>query len=535
MTHLIISDGTEYKIATLLESHKNHYQVELCDTKLCKKIKSEHKLYEIALPSIYDFQHELAKKIPEIDSELLWELIDNPNDKHSIYDLANLYFGTKVSQLELTALLFHLAEQKIEVQNYMDGHFSLCTTEERQKRQAIALRQQEEQQQFNRYYQALINLQTPEFEVPIIKLLTKPDKHSPPYKALAQASKELGLSQLELCHKAGIIANLEQFFIQSFMQETFPKEINYTTTTNQNLIDIAPSQLQENLQLKVFSIDDSTTTEIDDAFSVQRTDSGWVIGIHIAAPALNSQLAEMAAENISTIYYPGHKLTMFPEEIIQKFSLWENSTVPVVSIYFTLDQEFTILNYSSRVEKVIIDKNLRIEELELLFNEENLLVDHGYPYESELKILYQFALKLEEKRGKPSVNNLIVDYNFSFEHSKVVIKPRLRGNPIDKLVSELMILANCTWGRMLTNAFIPAIYRVKQPNYPVRMTLTPDSHTGLNVDYYTWATSPLRRAADYMNQKQIISLVTEPKKHCPATDPALLEVIENFDAKYAKY
>ena len=108
-------------------------------------------------------------------------------------------------------------------------------------------------------------------------------------------------------------------------------------------------------------------------------------------------------------------------------------------------------------------------------------------------------------------------------------------NPIDKLVSELMILANCTWGRMLTNAFIPAIYRVKQANYPVRMTLTPASHIGLNVDYYTWSTSPLRRSADFINQHQIISLVTGDKKYFAATNDKLLEVVENFDNKYAKY
>jgi len=293
--------------------------------------------------------------------------------------------------------------------------------------------------------------------------------------------------------------------------------------------------LDENLVIKVFSIDDSHTTEIDDAFSVQITDTGFTIGVHIAAPALNLDLADIVAENISTIYYPGHKLTMLPESVSQQFSLVAKTKVPVVSIYFILDQEFNLLESTSKVELVTITDNLRIETLELMFNQDNLDTDHAYPYKTELKILYKFALLLEEKRGKASMNNLVIDYNFSFENNKVQIKPRIRGNPIDKLVSELMILANGSWGRMLTNAFIPAIYRVKQPNYPVNMTLTPASHTGLNVDYYTWATSPLRRAADYINQKQIISLVNGQKDHFSATDLILLEVVENFDTKYGKY
>jgi exoribonuclease II len=268
---------------------------------------------------------------------------------------------------------------------------------------------------------------------------------------------------------------------------------------------------------------------------VQLIDSGYIIGIHIAAPALNADLIDMACNNLSTIYYPGHKVTMFPEEIINQYSLDEGKTTSVVSIYFNLDSEFNILDYESRLETVTVNANLRIESLEELFNNENLTLDHNYPYEKELKILYTFAGQLEEKRGKPSTNSITVDYSFAFEKNKVILKPRQRGNPIDKLVSELMILANCTWGRMLTNAFIPAIYRVKQPNYPVKMTLQPDSHTGLNVDYYTWATSPLRRAVDYINQKQIINLITSNKNHYTGTSPELLDVAENFDTTYAKY
>ena len=111
----------------------------------------------------------------------------------------------------------------------------------------------------------------------------------------------------------------------------------------------------------------------------------------------------------------------------------------------------------------------------------------------------------------------------------------MRGHPLDKVVSELMILANCSWGRLLTNSLIPAIYRVKQFNYPVKSTLTPESHCGLNVDYYTWLTSPLRRSTDYINQQQLLGLLNQKNGVYNAVDPLLLYVIENFDAKYAKY
>jgi exoribonuclease II len=531
MEYLVISDGLDYKIVGVLETHKNQIQVEDIATQQKKKIKTTQQLYVINTNNINQFINDVTKLQQTLDIGLIFELIEDTITKFTIYQLADLYFGDSYTQIEITALLMSLANNRIDFNNNLNGSFNKCTEEERAKRKFIVNKKQLELTEFNKYYSALGKLEKPDIEINILQFLHRPDKHAPFYHALTQASRELSLSGLELCHKVGLIPKIEDFFVYCFMQENFPKGLNYNELTHEEQnaqTMLAPS-------IDVFSIDDANTTEVDDAFSVQLIDSGYIIGIHIAAPALNADLIDMACNNLSTIYYPGHKVTMFPEEIINQYSLDEGKTTSVVSIYFNLDSEFNILDYESRLETVTVNANLRIESLEELFNNENLTLDHNYPYEKELKILYTFAGQLEEKRGKPSTNSITVDYSFAFEKNKVILKPRQRGNPIDKLVSELMILANCTWGRMLTNAFIPAIYRVKQPNYPVKMTLQPDSHTGLNVDYYTWATSPLRRAVDYINQKQIINLITSNKNHYTGTSPELLDVAENFDTTYAKY
>ncbi len=533
MSYLIISDGQTYKIAHLIEAYKTHLQVELVPEKLRKKIKPEYKLYQLKTNDITNFQTQINNLTPSIDTELLWDMIEEFDQKLSITELSKLYFGDHYTEIEQTTLLFAITTQNIIFNNHVDGCFSKCSPEEQIKRQDIQNKQQSYEKLFNEYYNKLITLQNPNFNANIdpIKLLNKPDKQSIEYKALFQASKHLNISQLELCQKTNLAPDLATFFVDTFMLEIFPSGINYTKSTATSI----EYPRSENLNLSVFSIDDKHTTEIDDAFSITHTDNGYLIGVHISAPALDNTLQDMVADNISTIYYPGNKITMLPEEIINKYSLWENTQAPVVSIYFTVDEEFNIKEYHSKLETVKIHKNLRIEELELLFNVDNLDIEHNYPYEPELKILYKFATRLEELRGKASVNNLSVDYNFAFDNEKIIITPRIRGNPIDKLVSELMILANCTWGRMLTNNFIPAIYRVKQPSYPVKMTLHADSHTGLNVSYYTWSTSPLRRSSDYINQHQIINLVTNTKNHYTSLNPTLLQVVEDFDTKYSKY
>lgn len=544
MNYVVISDGNAYKIAKLGNEYKNHVVVEVVPEGYQKKIKAKEQIYTLTTTNIDDFQTQVNALIATIDIGLLSELIDSTEEKIYINELSNIYFGEKTNQITTTALLFALIKDGVTFHNYLDGNFSKYSQIEREKRQAILSRQEEEKKAYQNLVEILknsyINSSPIEsLDIDMVKLLTKPDKHSVVYKALQNVSRELEVSPLELCHHIGLIKDLPEFFINSFVLENFPKGLkNQESSDNingQTRMVLSSKSLVKNQDIKVFSIDGVTTTEIDDAFSVQIVENGYIIGIHIAAPAMDPGLGETIAHNISTIYYPGNKITMLPENIIDEYSLWQNKSVPVVSIYFTLDNEFAILDSVSKLEIVDIADNLRIETLEEKFHIDSLDVDNGYLYEKELKILYQFAGKLEEKRGKPSVNNLVLDYNFTFDKEKIIIEPRIRGNPIDKLVSELMILANCTWGRMLTNAFIPAIYRVKQPNYPVKMTLTPESHTGLNVDYYTWATSPLRRAADYINQYQIIRLLLGKKDYYSNLDPVLLEVIESFDSKYAKY
>src|SRR5438876_7554377 len=124
---------------------------------------------------------------------------------------------------------------------------------------------------------------------------------------------------------------------------------------------------QEDLPLApaaAFSLDELGTTEIDDAFSVTRLDSGRVrIGIHIAAPALGiapgSPLDAIARERLSTAYMPGRKYTMLPDDVVARFSLDHGAAQPAVSLYFDVGEDGLPRAAQSRVERVSIAANLR--------------------------------------------------------------------------------------------------------------------------------------------------------------------------------
>ena len=125
----------------------------------------------------------------------------------------------------------------------------------------------------------------------------------------------------------------------------------------------------------------------------------------------------------------------------------------------------------------------------------------------------------------------------------VRITTRLRGAPLDLIVAEAMILANSTWGGWINENGVPGIYRSQAslaPGIKVRMGTKPQPHAGMGVPQYSWATSPLRRYVDLVNQWQIIACARHGRTAALAApfkpkDAALFSIISAFDAAYGAY
>ncbi|MFI4940446.1 MAG: ribonuclease catalytic domain-containing protein, partial [Burkholderiales bacterium] len=335
----------------------------------------------------------------------------------------------------------------------------------------------------------------------------------------------------------------------------FPKGRQFPAIT----IPAAPSLPIAAVQ--AFSIDDVTTTEIDDAFSVVRLADGNVrIGIHIAAPALGIHCGDaidaIARQRMSTVYMPGDKITMLPDVLVESFTLAEGKTCPAVSLYATLNPlDWSVISTETKAEAVPIVNNLRHNDLDALVTEENLASGVGdYPRKDDIGLLWQWALVLEQGRMakregfglKPEQTNR-VDFNFYVEDDVVSIVRRKRGAPLDKIVAELMIFANSSWGKLMHEHGVPGIYRAQgggsggwAAKMQVRMVTHAAPHQGLGVDQYAWSTSPLRRYTDLVNQWQILACVehgiTAPLAATfKPNDADLFAIVSAFDAAYAAY
>jgi exoribonuclease-2 len=293
----------------------------------------------------------------------------------------------------------------------------------------------------------------------------------------------------------------------------------------------------------VFSLDDIGTTEIDDAFSVTRVSEDELrIGIHIAAPGLafapGSPLDAIARERLSTAYMPGEKFTMLPEDVIAPLSLDAAAERPALSLYLNVGaKDFALRGRHTRLERIRIAGNLRHAEHDALnaaFEGGRADGALGLAFEEELHTLWQLALALEARRGKPSVSTAQLDYLFRVEQGRVAIEARKRGAPLDKLVAELMILANTTWGELLAERDVAGIYRV-QSSGKVRMSVHPEMHEGLGVATYAWFTSPLRRYVDLLNQWQLVAALRGQRAPFARNSEALLGALRAFEVVAARY
>ncbi len=532
--NIFYEEEGSFKVGSILADNATSLQVESAHGKR-SKIKTSNVLLRFAQPGLTEFLALAEGIAASMDVEFLWECC--PPEEFGFDGLASDYFGHAPSPIEAAGALIRLHSSPMYFYKKGKGHYKAAPSEALKSALASVEKKRQQAALQARYTEQLIAFTLPqEFSNILPLLLYKRDQNSLEVKALDAACAATHLSAAHLLQQCGALPSTEQYHLQRFLLENFPAGAGFPEVA----VDEVPElPLAEGT---AFSIDDATTTEIDDAFSVRQLANGnWRIGVHIAAPALGvaagSQCDNIAAQRMSTVYMPGDKITMLPDNIVQIFTLVADKICPTLSMYLDVQADtLTVLGVESCVERIHIAANLRHDTLEPLFNEESLAAGKlDYPYAPELTLLWKLAQQLEAARGKSSDSNAQqLDYNFYVVNDQVTITTRQRGSPIDKVVSELMILVNSEWGKLLAAHDISGIYRT-QNNGKVKMSTVPAPHQGLGVAQYLWSSSPLRRYVDFINQRQIISLLRGVVPTYAKNDNVLFSVIRDFDVAYTTY
>jgi exoribonuclease-2 len=552
----LFDDGGKFLAGRVMSEAESSIQVEL-DSGRRVKVKAAHVLLKFEQPAPARLLAEGQALSGEIDLDLAWEFA--PDEEFGFADFARDYFDAKATPVQQAAALFRLFEAPHYFRRAGKGRFRKAP-EETVKAALLAIERRKQQQaQIEAWAQELVEGRCPApIREQLYRILFKPDKNGLEYKAVVEAARRSQRAPLDLLKAAGAIDSAYQFHWRRFLFEHFPKGYAFPP--------LQAPEITEDLPLapvQAFSIDDSSTTEIDDALSLQGLGSGTVVlGIHIAAPGLafapGSPLDQVARSRYSTVYMPGYKITMLPDEVVQRYTLQEGRACPAVSIYFTLDEATLAIQRSeTRLERVPVVANLRHDQLDGVVTAATLTGEApaSYPFAGELAFCFRLALHLKAQReiarGKPETFTR-PDYTFKLDgngdaeptgNETVLITTRKRGEPLDLIVAEAMILANSTWGGWLNELGVPGIYRSQAslaPGIKVRMSTKALPHAGMGVKQYTWATSPLRRYVDLVNQWQIIACARHGATAALAApfkpkDAELFSVISGFDAAYTAY
>ena len=551
--NLFFEESGDFKAGVEMSQTGEAYQVEMQSGKR-SKVKARDVLLQFAAPAPHEMMAAAKRLADDIDLDFLWEVAGT--EEFGFNELGTEYFGHAPRAEEAAGLLFRLHSAPIYFYKKGKGRYK-AAPEAALKAALAGIEKKKQQAVLQAEYVAQLSAGVlPASMRPIfLQLLFKPDKNSLEYKALDAACSALQTSPQRLMLACGGIESPKQLHLSRFLLENFPKGLAFP----QFSIPSAPSLPVADVQ--AFSIDDVTTTEIDDAFSVVTLADGKVrIGIHIAAPALgihrDDAIDAMARARMSTVYMPGDKITMLPDALVQSFTLAEGKTCPAVSLYATLDPaDWSVISTETKAEAVPIAANLRHNDLDDFVTETNLENGAGeYPHKADIAILWQWALVLERGRMakresfglRPEQNNR-VDFNFYVDDEVVTISKRKRGAPLDKIVAELMIFANSSWGKLMHEHGVPGIYRAQgggsggwATKMAVRMVTHAAPHQGLGVDQYAWSTSPLRRYTDLVNQWQILACVehgvTAPLiAPFKPRDADLFAIVSAFDGAYGAY
>ena len=561
--YALFEDTGKFLTGRVLSEAEASAQIEL-ETGKRVKVKSAQVLIKFDQPNPADLMREANALAQTIELDLAWEFA--PADEFGFADLAREYFSANASLVQQTATLLRLFDAPHYFRRSGRGRFKKAAAEVIQQALVAIEKKKQQLAQIDAWALALGEGQCPEpVLAQLYKILFKPDKNGPEYKAVVQAARATQMAPLALLQRAGAITSAYEVHWQRFLFENFPKGTQFPALQAPRATDDLPLA-----DVQAYSIDDSQTTEIDDALSVQGLGSAHItLGIHIAAPGLALQpgdaIDQIGRQRLSTVYMPGHKITMLPDAVVQHYTLQEGRACPALSLYVQFDAAtLAITGSHTRLEQVPIAANLRHDQLDDVVTPQ-WLDDPGFYHppsvteplmpRAQLAFLHRLARHLKAQRevvrGKPETFNR-PDYNFRLlgldgapprGHESVDISVRQRGAALDLIVAEAMILANSTWGQWMASLGVPAIYRSQAslaPGIKVRMGTKALPHAGIGVPCYAWSTSPLRRYTDLVNQWQLIACVRHGATAALAApfkpkDAALFSIISGFEETYSAY
>lgn len=522
---------------------------------------------ENLLRSLKALLQEAEKLKSGINTVELWNLVQGEAERLDIHYLAELVFGGNPTPEQAAATLRAFYEDKIHFK-LNQGAFIIHTAQQvlqiemKLRRDAEREKDLEEGSDWIRKKWAGIPVDDPanrSHYVALLRGIAVFGDEYPEARKAAELLKRAQLNQpdmpLKLLIKMGEMGENENILLErhGIPSAWTAEALKESERIHQSFTGTMPPlhPLRRDLQdLGVFSIDSETTRDVDDAVSLELSDAGSRVGIHIADVAEfilpGTQLDKEAAERTASLYLPEGKIPMLPAPLSEDIlSLGEGKSRLAVSIIIQFDSKLNLTGFTIFPSVIRVKRRYSYAEANSLMSDSR---DFSY--------LYALAQHLREKRISAgalllSIPELIITVG---EDGTIQISKRERELPSEILISELMILTNWLCAGFLKQQSIPLVYRnqpepretlpgagkdnlvlnLRQRRLLNRMTLSTaaGNHSSLGLQPYSTFTSPIRKYADLVAQRQLKAALLGDRK--PHSEEELKQIIADLEINGTK-
>jgi exoribonuclease-2 len=368
--YALFDDAGKFLAGRVMSEADSSMQIEL-DSGKRVKVKNANVLLRFDKPQPADLIAAAQAKAGEIDLDLAWEFA--PEGEFGFADLARDYFSASAGPELQAAALFRLFDAPHYFRRAGKGQFKKAP-EETIKAALLAIeRKKQLAAQIEAWAAELVAGQCPApVREQLYKILFKPDKNAPEYKAVVDAAKQSQRARWTCSRTPAPSPAPTSSTGGASCSSSSPRAPASRRWRPRPLRTPCRWPRCRPSRSTIRRPPRSTTR------SVTGLGSGEVVfGVHIAAPGLavlpDSPVDKVARERLSTVYMPGWKLTMLPDAVVQAYTLDEGRDCPAVSLYVTLDEATLAVKKSeTRLERVPIAANLRHDQLDEVITEATL-------------------------------------------------------------------------------------------------------------------------------------------------------------------
>jgi len=514
--------------------------------------------------ALAELRAHIEKLQAEVDVPLLWETVAGTSEAWSLADLAELYFR-QATPAHRSALWRALVEDRWHFRR-KDTRWVARTAEQIAEQRAQQQREAERAAWAARREAWLREVLAAEGPVPV------PEEMEPVLDQVAtflqrRGSGGLGplLASLSPDQSAAEVAfdilvatgclpeDADPDILLAGLEPDFPPEVAAEAAALTPFVVGSEEPVGELL----CSIDDADTREVDDALGIEREGDRWRVDIAIADAARyvprGSALEAEASRRSTTVYLPTRTILMLPEPIsCELASLVAGVPRPGVLFQVWLDEEAHICD--SRIVRGVlqVQRRLTYEEVDALLagkGEPESLAGPP-PLLERLRALADLAVRRAARAARGAIVQRRTEWKVRVENGEITVKSIDPDSPSRRLVAEMMILANAVAAEYAERHDVPILFRTQEAPLeplppqseedplaferirrflkPASLSLFPGEHFGLGLEAYTQLTSPLRRFADLVTQRQLLACLAGQEP--PYTRDELLTVLATAEA-----